>query len=73
MKKLSLLIILLFTPFIFSQPFPPSIEKWSDPVRVDSFSNPYEYESEATLTNDAKTIYYFKNDAIYTSNKSDSV
>ncbi|MDR3611515.1 MAG: T9SS type A sorting domain-containing protein [Ignavibacteriaceae bacterium] len=75
MKMFIWILTILFSLSLslFSQTFPPSIEKWSDPVRVDSFSNPYEYESEATLTNDARTIYYFKNDAIYTSNKSDSV
>ena len=67
------LILVSFSSFLFSQHFPPSIEKWSKPVRVDSFSKPYEYESEASLTNDAKTIYYFKNDAIYTSQKTDSI
>jgi hypothetical protein len=67
------LTLVTYSSFLFSQHWPPSIEKWSTPIRVDSFSNPYEYESEASLTNDAKTIYYFKNDAIYTSNKLDSV
>jgi hypothetical protein len=47
--------------------YPDAVEQWSEPVKVDSLSNIFTWESSPSLTQNSDTIYLYINDAIYTS------
>lgn len=67
-KLLPLIYLFLQTACIAQFDYPPAVEKWSEPVRLDSsFSIKMQSEIAPCLTRNQDTIYYFLSEAIYTS------
>ncbi len=72
MKKL-LPLIFLFIISVEAQIYPPAVEVWSEPVRVDSLAERFKGEDSPFLTVDMMTLYLFKTSAICVSHKVDTL
>ena len=72
MKK-NLILILFLTTVIKAQTYPPAVEVWSEPVRIDSLAERYKGEDSPFLTNDMMTLYLFKSSKICISHKIDTL
>ncbi len=73
LKTKYIIVCLLFFTSILHAQYPPAIEQWSVPVRIDSFSIPTRYDMQASFTNKLDTIYFFRSSGIYFSTLIDSV
>ncbi len=71
MKKL-LPLIFLFIISVEAQIYPPAVEVWSEPVRVDSLSDRFIGEWSPSLTTDLSSLYLEKSGSICVSHKVDS-
>ena len=71
-KTVSVLII-IYMVNLFPQTYPPAVEVWSEPVRVDSLSERFEGEWSPSLTTDLAKLFLFKGSQIMVSNKIDTL
>jgi len=65
-------ILIISSYKTFSQTYPPAVEVWSEPVRVDSLSERFIGEWSPSLTTDYNKLYLFKTSKIAVSEKIDS-
>ena len=70
--KYSIVCLLFITSILYAQ-FPPAIEQWSVPVRIDSFSILARYEAEACFNDRMDSVYFFRKNGISFSTLIDSV
>lgn len=66
-------IVLLTQTGIKAQTFPPAVEVWSEPIRVDSLSERFIGERSPSLTTDISTLFLFKGSQISVSDKTDTL
>lgn len=71
-KTVSVLII-IYMANIFPQTYPPAVEVWSEPVRVDTLSERFEGEWSPSLTTDLDKLFLFKGSQIMVSHKIDTL
>ena len=71
-KKLVLILFSLVL-IIKAQTYPPAVEVWSEPVRIDSLAELYMGEDSPFLTNDMMTLYLFRSSEICISHKIDTL
>lgn len=73
MKKELILILLFAAAYIKPQTYPPAVEVWSEPIRVDTLAERFVGEWSPSLTHDLTTIYLFKSSNISVSYKIDTL
>ncbi|MBE0571650.1 MAG: T9SS type A sorting domain-containing protein [Ignavibacteriaceae bacterium] len=73
MKKKLILILLFVTVIVKPQTYPPAVEVWSEPVRIDSLAERFKGEDSPFLTNDMMNLYLFKSSVICKSYKIDTL
>jgi len=72
-KNLILILLLLITVIIQAQTYPPAVEVWSEPVRIDSLAEPYVGEGFPSLTKDYAKMFLGKATKVSVSNKIDTL
>ena len=60
MKKNLILILFFTTAVIRTQTYPPAVEVWSEPIRVDSLSERFIGEMSPSLSTDMNELFLFK-------------
>ena len=73
MKKIIVLAFFIFNILLEAQIYPPAVEVWSDPIRLDSLSERFGGEWSPTLTTDLNKLYLLKGSEIAVSYKSDTL
>jgi hypothetical protein len=73
MKKQLILILLFAATCIKSQTYPPAVEVWSEPVRIDSLSENFAGESCPSLTDDYTKLFLQKSTKVSVSHKIDTL
>lgn len=73
MKKTLILILLFIASSIKPQAYPPAVEVWSEPIRVDSLAERFLGERSPSLSSENNVLYLFKGSQIMVSTKIDSV
>ena len=71
--NIKVFILSMFLQVSINAQYPPAVEKWSTPVRVDSFSARFESEMASSFNNKLDTVYFFRSDAVYFSYLLDSI
>ena len=72
MKK-NLILILFLTTVIKAQTYPPAVEVWSEPIRVDSLSERFVGEGFPSLTMDYSKLFLQKATKVSVSHKIDTL
>ena len=69
-----IIFLLLFAAIIIkSQTYPPAVEVWSEPIRIDSLAERFIGEWSPSLTIDLTTMYLFKSSNISVSHRIDTI
>ena len=69
------LFIILLLPYtvFYAQTYPPAVEVWSEPIRVDSLAVRFVGERSPSLTIDLSTLFLFESSTVSVSNRIDTL